>query len=179
MAGRVDESTNSVITRTNTFSSNDSKAYSWLSLGNVGAGAVGWVWRDPEGNAYYGATLEIPPYSNGDYWPSFNAWYYLDIQEVVDNWKNPHYNPILKTIENPDNPFGNWSVTVIVDCVNDHVSLTEPFTLEGNAIQDKAHSYGRAEAEEAEWKDIERQQKEEDIYYHYLKGEEAPLIDYE
>jgi tetratricopeptide (TPR) repeat protein len=179
MASSVNESTNSVITRTNTFSSNDSKAYSWLSLGNVGAGAVGWVWHDPEGNAYHGATLNIPPYSNGSYWPSFNAWYYLDIQEVVDNWKNPHYNPILKTIENPDNPFGNWSVTVTVDCVNDHVSLTEQFTLEGNAIQDNARSYGRAEAEEAEWKDIERQLKEEDIYYHYLIGEEAPLTDYE
>jgi Flp pilus assembly protein TadD len=178
MASRVDESTNSVITRTNTFSSNDSNAYSWLSLGNVGAGAVGWVWRDPEGNAYYGTTLDIPPYSNGDYWPSFNAWSDIDIQGMVDNWKNPHYNPILETIENPDNPFGNWSVTVTVDCVNDHVSLTEPFTLEGNAIQNNARSYGRAEAEEAEWMISQREQKEADIYYHYLKGEEAPLYDY-
>jgi Flp pilus assembly protein TadD len=179
MASGVDESTSSVITRTNTFSSNDSKAYSWLSLGDVGAGAVGWVWRDPEGNAYYGTTATIPPYSNGAYWPSFNAWSEIDIQELVDNWENPHYNPILEAVENPDNPFGNWSVTVTVDCVNDHVSLTEQFTLEGNADQNSARSYSRAEAEEAEWKETDRQRKEEDIYYHYLKGEEAPLTDYQ
>jgi Flp pilus assembly protein TadD len=179
MASRVDESTDSVITRTDTFSSNDSKAYSWLSLGDVGAGAVGWVWRDPEGNAYYGNTLEIPPYSNGTYWPSFNAWSEIDIQEMVDNWENPHYDPISETVENPDNPFGNWSVTVTVDCANDHVSLTEQFTLAGNADQNSARSYRRAEAEEAEWKETDRQRKEEDIYYHYLKGEEAPLTDYQ
>jgi hypothetical protein len=150
-----------------------------LSLGNVGAGAVGWVWRDPEGNAYYGNTATIPPYSNGAYWPTFSAWSAIDIQEMVDNWENPHYDPILERIENPDNPFGNWSVTIIVDCENDHVSLTEQFNLAGNAVQVSARSYRRAEAEEAEWKEMERQRKEEDIYYHYLKGEEAPLTDYE
>ncbi len=161
MTSRVDESTNSVITRTNTFSSNDSKAYSWLSLGNAGAGAIGWVWLDPEGNAYYGNTVNIPLYSDGAYWPSFNAWSDIDIQGMLDNWENPPYNAVLDKIENPDNPFGNWSVTVTVDCVNDHVSLTEPFTLEGNAIQTNAprtynegdgRSYRRAEAEEAQYK---------------------------
>ena len=43
MASKVDESTNNVITRTYKFSSADSKAYSWLSLGNVGPGKVEWI----------------------------------------------------------------------------------------------------------------------------------------
>jgi hypothetical protein len=60
MASNVDESSNHVITRTNEFSSTDNKAYSWLSLGNVGAGTVWWYWYY-NNNPYKTSSVDIPP----------------------------------------------------------------------------------------------------------------------
>jgi hypothetical protein len=53
MATSVDESAGTVSSRTQEFSANDSKAYSWLSLGNVGAGTVYWNWYSPAGQILY------------------------------------------------------------------------------------------------------------------------------
>ena len=73
MADNVDESDSSVITRTNTFSSTDSKAYSWLRLGNVAASRVVWLWYSPDGNLYKTDQFEIPGNPSGGYWPSYKV----------------------------------------------------------------------------------------------------------
>ena len=40
------------ITRTNSFSTSDTMAYSWLNLGNVGASKIVWKWYSPDGNLF-------------------------------------------------------------------------------------------------------------------------------
>jgi hypothetical protein len=90
MASNVDESTYKVTTRTNEFSSTDSKAYSWLSLGNVGAGKIEWMWYSPKGNLYQKDSVDIPTPS-GAYWSSYNVWDHIDIAgnipaELPGNW---------------------------------------------------------------------------------------------
>ncbi len=79
MASSINESTKSVIGRTNTFSSNDSKAYSWLRLRNVGAGAVWWEWWSPAGNLLYNDRVDIPTPTSGDHWSAYNLWSHIDI----------------------------------------------------------------------------------------------------
>jgi len=115
MASNVDESSSSVITRTNTFSSTDSKVYSWLSLGNVGETTVYWHWYSPDLNLFKTISANIPPNPSGGYWPSYNVWSYLDIAE-----------------DTPSDLPGNWHVDVYLD---GQKLLTEQFTLEANAIQ--------------------------------------------
>ena len=68
MTSYVDESTNNATTRTDKFYNTDSKAYSWLSLGNVGVGTVEWIWYSPDGNQYYTDSPDIPLPRSGDYW---------------------------------------------------------------------------------------------------------------
>jgi tetratricopeptide (TPR) repeat protein len=90
MASNVDESTYNVTTRANIFSSTDSKVYSWLSLGNVGAGKIEWMWYSPKGNLYQTDSVDIPTPS-GAYWSSYNVWDHIDIAgnipaELPGNW---------------------------------------------------------------------------------------------
>ena len=72
MASNIDEVTNNVITRTNDFSITDNRAYSWLSLGNVGAGSVEWIWYSPDGNKFYTGSIDIPMPTSGAYWGFYN-----------------------------------------------------------------------------------------------------------
>lgn len=108
MASNVDESTYIVTTRTNIFSSNDSKVYSWLSLGNVGAGRVEWMWYSPKGNLYRRDSFDIPAPSSA-YWSSYNVWDYIDVAGDISS-------------ELP----GNWHVDVVLD---GQKLLTEHFTI--------------------------------------------------
>jgi tetratricopeptide (TPR) repeat protein len=78
MARNVDESTSNVIARAYAFSSDDSKAYSWLSLGKAGNGTVKWMWYSPDGNLYRTSSVDIPTPSDA-YWPSYNLWSYIYI----------------------------------------------------------------------------------------------------
>jgi hypothetical protein len=111
MASNVDESSNHVITRTNEFSSTDNKAYSWLSLGNVGAGTVWWYWYY-NNNLYKTSSVDIPPNPNVGYWPSYNIWYYIDIAG-----------------DNPADMPGIWYVDVYL---GDQKLLREKFALSYN-----------------------------------------------
>jgi hypothetical protein len=120
MASSVDESNHIPITRTYNFSTADSKAYSWLSLANVGPGKVEWYWYSPDGNLYKTGSADIPTNPNGDYWPSYNIWYYIDIADIP-------VEPYLS---------GNWNVNVYLVGKTYVTQLTEQFTLE-NGYEDK------------------------------------------
>lgn len=115
MANSVDESTKSAINRTQEFSVNDSKAYSWLSLRNVQGDSTLW-W----------------------YWSSYNVWAPLDIPNLVTRFKwgeadaedarrRAEEANLLPTKTNkvPD-PYGDWIVDVYV---NDQWLLQEQFTV--------------------------------------------------
>jgi tetratricopeptide (TPR) repeat protein len=115
MASSIDESTNSVITRTYKFYRTDSKAYSWLELGNVRAGTVLWEWYSPDGNLYKTGSVDISPSPSGGNWPSYYIWYYIDIAGDM-----------------PANLPGDWHVDIYLD---GQKLLTEHFNLEANAIQ--------------------------------------------
>lgn len=110
MASMVDETTNNVTTRTNTFSSTDSKIYSWLSLGHVLGATVTWHWYSPDGNPYKTGQVDIPRNPRGGHWPSYNVWYDLDIADI------------------PNEPYlsGNWHVDIYI---NGQKRQTEQFTL--------------------------------------------------
>lgn len=108
MASSVDESTNEVITRTNAFSSTDSRAYSWLSLGNARAGTVEWEWYSPDGVLYHTGSVDIPAPSEA-YWEAYNVWYYIPIAG-----------------SDAANLPGNWRVDVFLD---GQKLLTEQFTI--------------------------------------------------
>ena len=109
-ASDVDESTNNVITRTNTFSSTYNKVYSWLSLRHVLGATVEWHWYSPDGNPYKTGQVDIERNPNGGYWPSYYVWYSLDIANI------------------PTEPYmsGNWHVDVYI---NGQKRQTEQFTL--------------------------------------------------
>jgi hypothetical protein len=123
MASKLDESTHIPITRNYNFSTTDSKAYSWLSLGNIGPGKVEWYWYSPDGNLYKTGSADIPPNPNGDYWPTYNIWYYIDIADIP-------VEPYLS---------GNWHVNVYLVGSTYVTQLTEQFTLE-NGYEDKTIS---------------------------------------
>jgi hypothetical protein len=111
MASNVDESTSKVITRSNTFYNTDSKAYSWLNLGNVGAGTVEWRWYSPDGNQYYTYSLDIPMPKSGDYWDSYYFWDSINIAGS-------------DAVNYP----GDWYVDVYLD---GQKLLTEVFSISG------------------------------------------------
>jgi tetratricopeptide (TPR) repeat protein len=110
MTSNVDESTKNVTTRTNTFSSTDSKVYSWLSLGHVLGATVYWHWYSPDGNPYKTDQFDIPGNPSGGYWSSYNVWDHLDIANI------------------PTEPYmsGNWHVDIYI---GKQKRLTEQFTL--------------------------------------------------
>ncbi|MDD4653447.1 MAG: tetratricopeptide repeat protein [Methanothrix sp.] len=114
MASSVDESNHIPITRTYKFSTADSKAYSWVSLANVAPGRVEWYWYSPDGNLYKTGSADISANPNGDYWPTYNIWYYIDIADI------------------PDEPYlsGNWKVNVYLIGPTYVTQLTEQFALE-------------------------------------------------
>ncbi len=114
MTINVDESTQSPITRNYKFSIADSRAYSWLSLGNVEPGKVEWYWYSPDGNLYKSGAVDIPPNPSGDYWLSYNIWYYIDIADIP---VEPYFS-------------GNWHVNVYLVGPTYVTQLTEQFTLE-------------------------------------------------
>ncbi len=113
MARSVDESTGDVITRGYYFYSTDSEAYSWLSLGNVGAGIVEWRWYSPDGNLYDRSSYKIPM-PNGTYWNNYKVWDYLSIAGY-----------------NAANLPGKWHVDVYL---NGQQIITEQFTIETGEI---------------------------------------------
>jgi len=113
MASSVDESTNDVITRTSAFSTTDSKAYSWLSLGNARAGTVEWRWYSPDGALYHTGSFDIPEPS-GASWDAYNLWYYITIAG-----------------DNAVNLPGNWHVDVYLD---GQKLLTEQFTIGDSGV---------------------------------------------
>lgn len=108
LASSVDESTYNVITRTNEFSTTDSNAYSWLSLGNARAGTVEWRWYSPDGNLYHTGSVDIPEPS-GARWSVYNVWYHIPIAEG-----------------DAANLPGNWNVDVYL---YGQKLLTEQFTI--------------------------------------------------
>lgn len=120
MASNIDESTSKVTTRFNTFSSTDSKAYSWLNLGNVGdgnswsnlenlgAGSVEWYWYSPDNTLYKADSFDIPTPKSRAGWPSYYVWSFIDIADIA-------------------NLPGNWHVDVYLD---GQKCLTEKFALD-------------------------------------------------
>jgi hypothetical protein len=123
MASSVDESNHIPIIRTYNFSTADSKAYSWLSLANVGPGKVEWYWYSPDGNLYKTGSADIPPNPNGDYWPVYNIWFYIDIADIP-------VEPYLS---------GNWHVNILLAGSTYVTQLTEQFALE-NGYEDRTIS---------------------------------------
>jgi tetratricopeptide (TPR) repeat protein len=122
MANDVDKSTNDVITRTNTFSSTDSKIYSWLKLGHVLGATVTWHWYSPDGNPYRTGQVNIERNPKGSYWPSYNVWYSLDVADIP---KEQYMS-------------GNWHVDVYI---NGKKRLTEQFDLKiGSGTATISHS---------------------------------------
>jgi tetratricopeptide (TPR) repeat protein len=121
MASDVDEYTNNVVTRANTFSSADRKVYSWLSLGHVLEGSVVWHWYSPDGNPYQTGQVDIPRNQSGGYWSSYNVWYPLDIA----------------SIPNESYLSGNWHVDIYI---NGQKRLTEQFNLKLGSGTSKAPS---------------------------------------
>lgn len=111
MASDVDKSTNDAITRTNTFSSTDSKIYSWLNLGHVLGATVTWHWYSPDGNPYKTGQVDIDRNPEGGYWPSYYVWYGLDVADIP---KEQYMS-------------GNWHVDVYI---NGKKRLTEQFNLD-------------------------------------------------
>lgn len=109
MASNIDEATNEAAARTNTFSSTDSRAYSWLSLANVGAGTAEWIWYSPDGSQYYTGTVDIPAPTSGATWGVYNVWDYINIAG-----------------SDAANLPGNWQVDVFLDGSK---LLTEQFSV--------------------------------------------------
>lgn len=80
MASTVDASNKSIINRSYEFSSNDSKAYSWVSLKNVqGGSTLWWIWFSPDGSNLYTDKMQIPMPESGTVWSIFNASSHMDI----------------------------------------------------------------------------------------------------
>jgi tetratricopeptide (TPR) repeat protein len=157
MASNVDESTNRVITRTYKFTSTDSKACSWLSLGNVEAGMVEWRWYSPDGNLYKTGSVDIPPNPSGGYWPSYNIWYYINIARDI-----------------PADLPGDWHVDVYRNgskILTEYFSIGEPqqqvttkdWVDQGNALYDQG-KYD--EAVQAYDKAIEVNPENADTWYN-------------
>ena len=128
MTSGVDASTNYATQRTNVFSSTDSRAYSWLELGNVGAGTVKWTWYSPDGNVYYNGKVNIPQ-PNGAVWDKYFVWNHISIDG-----------------HNAANQPGDWHVDVYLD--NQQI-LTEQFSITSETgsspVTATGSSYGRPE----------------------------------
>ncbi|MDD4650654.1 MAG: tetratricopeptide repeat protein [Methanothrix sp.] len=124
MASAVDESANIPTTRAYKFTTANQKAYSWLSLTNVAAGKALWYWYSPDGNLYKTGSADIPPNPSGDYWPSYNIWYYIDIADI------------------PVEPYmsGKWNVNVYLVGPTYVTQLTEQFDLDNGLVPQNTSS---------------------------------------
>lgn len=111
MASNVDESTGNAITRAYSFSSTDSEAYSWLSLGKAGNDTVKWMWYSPDGNLYQTDSFDIPTPSDA-YWRSYGVWSHIHIAG-----------------NNAANLPGDWHVDVYLD---GQKVFTEYFSILGD-----------------------------------------------
>lgn len=109
MASNVDESSSEIITRTTAFSASDDKAYSWLSLGNIGTSKIEWMWYSPDNNTYNMNSFDIPMPTSGDHWDNYRIFSYIKIAGF-----------------NAANLPGDWHVDVYLD---GQKLLTEQFTL--------------------------------------------------
>jgi hypothetical protein len=109
MSNNVDESSSEINARTTAFSASDDKAYSWLSLGNIGTSKIEWMWYSPDNNTYATDSFDIPMPTSGDYWTNYKIFSYIKIAGF-----------------NAANLPGNWHVDVYLD---GQKLLTEQFTL--------------------------------------------------
>jgi tetratricopeptide (TPR) repeat protein len=119
MASDIDKARNDVITRSSTFSSNDSNVYSWLGLGHVLGAKIKWHWYSPDGNPYKIGQVDVPRNPSGGYWSSYNVWYGLDIAEI------------------PTEPYmsGHWHVDIYI---NGQKRLKEQFAIDIDVDSGKA-----------------------------------------
>jgi tetratricopeptide (TPR) repeat protein len=149
MATSIDESARTVISRTQEFSANDSKAYSWLSLGDVGAGTIYWNWYSPAGLIEYMDDAQIPMPTSGSSWNAYNAWSSIDIAG-----KDAANSP------------GDWHVDIFLD---GRKMLTEYFSISGGqktTAQENQYILGKSD--ETAYKDLYNQNN---YYLAITKGD--------
>ncbi|HUI39606.1 MAG TPA: hypothetical protein VLY86_01615 [Methanothrix sp.] len=97
------------VTRTDSFSTSDRYAYSWLNLSNVGATKVMWNWYSPDGNLYFTDSKIINRPLPKATWDSYPIWDGMVIMGT-----------------NAANLPGKWHVDVYV---GDQKILTEQFAI--------------------------------------------------
>lgn len=151
MATSVNESDKTAISRTQKFSAKDSKAYSWLSLGNVGDGTVYWNWYSPSGQILFMDSAQIPLPVNGSSWNTYNIWSSFDIVG-----------------ENEANRPGDWHVDVFLD---GRKMLTEYFSISGDqktAEPESQYQYNLSQSDETAYKNLYNQDK---YYLAITKGD--------
>ncbi len=151
MATSVDESAGAVISRTHEFSLNDTKAYSWLSLGNVGAGTVYWNWYSPAGLILKMDSAEILMPTSGSSWNAYNIWSSIDIAG-----------------KDASNRPGDWHVDVFLD---GRKMLTEYFSISGGqktAAPGNQHQYSLTKSDETAYNDMYNQDR---YYLAITKGD--------
>jgi len=111
MASQVDESSGQASTRTSTFQTSASKAYSWVKFGSIyGAHLVEWKWYSPNGALYESSPVAIP-----DSKPNYDSWEWYDIYSSID----------IAGSRASSLP-GNWRADVFMD---GQKVLTEQFTI--------------------------------------------------
>lgn len=122
MADNVDETSRAPVTRSSEFFlDRDRLIFSWLSLGDVGPGTFYWFWHSPDGGVYKIGPVEIPPNPDGGYWPVYNIWTRINVQDLYgETWD----------MELPSNEF-------YVDVTrNGYQILTEHFTI-GQSVRQR------------------------------------------
>lgn len=142
MATGVDVSSKTVISRSSEFSVNDSKAYSWLSLGNVGDSTTYWNWYSPAGQMLYTDSVQIPMPTSGSFWNTYNIWSSIDIAGK-------------KAANLP----GNWHVDVFLD---GRKMLTEYFSISGGqktTVPENQYQYDLSKSDETAYRDLYNQDK--------------------
>lgn len=142
MATGVDGSARTAIYRTQEFSANDSKAYSWISLGDVEAGTVHWNWYSPDGLILKMDSMDIPVPTSGSSWNAYNVWSSIDIAG-----KDGAFRP------------GDWHADVFFE---GRKMLTEHFSIEGGqktAAPENRYQYNLTRSDEIAYKDMYNQNK--------------------
>jgi tetratricopeptide (TPR) repeat protein len=149
MATSIDESARTVISRTQEFSANDSKAYSWLSLGDVGAGIIYWNWYSPAGLIEYMDDAQIPMPTSGSSWNAYNVWSSIDIAG-----KDAANSP------------GDWHVDIFLD---GRKMLTEYFSISGGQMTTaQENQYILSKSDETAYKNLYNQNN---YYLAITKGD--------
>jgi hypothetical protein len=136
MASEVQEfSPYDVLHRTNTFSTENSRAYSWLSFGKLyGSHQLEWRWYSPEDRLFGTYSKTIPnPEPNYEFWEWYKVYGWLDIAG---------YDAANKP--------GNWYVDIYID---GQKLLTENFsiTASGQKTAEDWYKEGNDLAEEGEY----------------------------